>query len=62
MFLYFCFKLKMANARLPTIIEFDSLNLPEIGRRFKNNNNECIRWCKEFGLLSINTICPRCNI
>ena len=62
MFLYFRFKIKMANARRPTIIEFDSLNLPEIGRRFKNNNNECIRWCRELGLLSINRICPRCNI
>ena len=62
MFLYFYFKIKMANARRPTIIEFDSLNLPDIGRRFKNNNNECIRWCREFGLLAINMICPRCNI
>ena len=49
MFLYFCFKTKMANARRPTIIEFDSLNLPEIARMFKNNNNECIRLCREFG-------------
>ena len=51
--MYFCFKIKMANARRPTIIEFDSLNLPEIGHRFKNNNYECIRWCREFGLLAI---------
>ena len=36
MFLHFCFKLKMANDRRQTIIEFDCLNLSEIGRRFKN--------------------------
>ncbi|XP_065662708.1 uncharacterized protein LOC136085338 [Hydra vulgaris] len=52
----------MTNVRRPTIIEFDSLNLPEIGRRFRNNDNECIRWCREFGLLAINMICPRCYI
>ena len=61
MCLYFCFKIKMANARRLTIIELDSLNLPEIGRRFKNNNNECIRWCREFDLLAINLICP-CDV
>ncbi|XP_065652863.1 uncharacterized protein LOC136080179 [Hydra vulgaris] len=52
----------MANVRRPTIIEFNRINLPEIGRRFKNNDTECIRWCREFGLLAINMICPRCNI
>ena len=42
----------MPFAGRPTMLEFDRITITDIGRRFKGNTNECIRWCRRFGLLS----------
>ena len=55
---FFTFKFKMGIAGRPTILVFDRITITEIGCRFKGNTNECIRWCREFNLLSTAMTCP----
>ena len=51
----------MAAAPRPDIVEFDSISLTVIGARFMNNLDECIRWCRQYGLLASRMDCPICN-
>ena len=49
-------------ARKPNVDEFDTISLTQIGARFMNNREECIKWLREFGLLAAVMICPFCNL
>ena len=49
-------------ARKPNVDEFDTISLTQIGARFMNNREECIKWLREFGLLAAVMIRPLCNL
>ena len=53
----------MANAvHLPTIPELNSINMMSIGRRFEENTEATIAWCRGFGFLAASCVCPMCNV
>ena len=49
-------------ARKPNVGEFDTISLTQIGARFMNNREECLKWLREFGLPAGLIICPLCNL
>ena len=48
-------------ARRPEIEEFDGISMSKIGARFIENKDECILWCRQYGLLATSMTCPRCD-
>ena len=48
-------------ARRPEIEEFDGILMSKIGVRFMESKDECIRWCRQYGLLATSMTCPRCD-
>ena len=51
----------MAVALVPDQAIFDNISLVRIGARFMDDRQECIRWCRQYGLLAAQMICPTCN-
>ena len=51
----------MAVALVPDPTISDNISLVRIGARFMDDHQECIRWCREYGLLATQMICPTCN-
>ena len=42
--------------------DFDQITLMTIGARFKDDVEECIRWCRQYGLMAVHMNCPTCNL
>ena len=40
---------------------FDNISLVRIVARFMDDGQECIKWCRQYGLLATQIICPTCN-
>ena len=51
----------MAVAFVPDQGIFHNISLVRIGDRFMDDRQECIRWCRQYGLLPTQMICPTCN-
>ena len=51
----------MAVALAPDQAIFDNISLVRIGARFMDDRQECIRWCRQYGLLATQMICPTCH-
>ena len=56
------FILSIMAFRRPTIDEFDSLSLTEIGAKFKYDIEGTIRWCRPHGLLAESMNCSVCSV
>lgn len=46
---------------LPVQDEFDSISLTEIGARSKYDRVATITWCRRYGLLAMDMVCPNCG-
>ena len=53
--------LKCTVALVPDQAIFDNISLVRTGARVMNDHRECIRWCRQYGLLAMQMICPTCN-
>ena len=51
----------MAVALAPDQAIFDDISLVRIGTRFMDDRQECIRWCRQYGLLATQMVCPTCR-
>ena len=51
----------MAVALAPDQAIFDNISLVRIGARFMDDRQECIRWCRQYGLLATQMVCPTCR-
>ena len=51
----------MAVAPAPDQAIFDNISLVRIGARFMDDRQECIRWCRQYGLLAMQMVCPTCR-
>ena len=51
----------MAVALAPDQAIFDNISLVRIGARFMDDRQECIRWCRQYGLLAVQMVCPTCH-
>ena len=51
----------MAVALVPDQAIFDNISVVRIGACFMDDRQECIRWCRLYGLLATQMICPTCN-
>ena len=51
----------MAVALVPDQAIFDNISLVKIGARFMDDRQECIRWCRQYGLLATQMVCPTCR-
>ena len=51
----------MAVALAPDQAIFDNIPLVRIGARFMDDRQECIRWCRQYGLLATQMVCPTCR-
>ena len=51
----------MAVALVSDKTNFDNISLVKIGARFMDDHQECIRWCRKYGLLATQMICPIYN-
>ena len=50
----------MAVALVPDQVIFDNISLVRIGARFMDDSQECIRWCRQYGLLATQIVCQTC--
>ena len=48
----------MAVALAPDQAIFDNISLVRIRARFMDDRQECIRWCRQYGLLAMQMVCP----
>ena len=51
----------MAVTLVPDEDIFDNISLVRIEARFMDDRQECKRWCRQYGLLTTQMICPTCN-
>ena len=51
----------MAVALAPDQAIFDNISLVRIGARFMDDRQECVRWCRQYGLLATQMVCPTCR-
>ena len=51
----------MMALRRPTINDFDSFSLSEMGANFKYDIKDSIRWCRSHDLLAESMICSVCS-
>ena len=51
----------MAVSLAPDQAIFDHISLVRIGACFMDNRQECIRWCRQYGLLPTQMVCPPCH-
>ena len=51
----------MTVALAPDQAIFDNISLVRIGARFMDDCQECIRWCRQYGLLATQMACPTCR-
>ena len=51
----------MAVALAPDQAIFDNISLVRIRARFMDDRQECIRWCRQYGLLATQMVCPTCR-
>ena len=55
------YSVSMAVAFVPDQAIFDNISLVRIGARFMDDRQDCIRWCRQYGLLATQMVCPNCR-
>ena len=50
----------MAVALVPDQAIFDHISLVRIGAHFMDDCQECIKWCRQYGLLAMQMVSPTC--
>ena len=51
----------MVVALAPDQAIFDNISLVRTGARFIDDHQECIRWCRQYGLIATQMVSPTCN-
>ena len=58
---FWIYSVIMAVSLAPDQAIFDHISLVRIGACFMDNRQECIRWCRQYGLLPTQMVCPPCH-